>query len=471
MVQKQEMNLPKMSELSGIAKKTKWLCRIHLPRILPMDPSQAAPVMKPSRKELRNLVLAIGLGGIVEYYDAFIASFAASMVWPAVFFPNVGPALSLAYSIASFGAFYLTRPLGAIVFGHYGDKLGRRTTMVWVIAAMCIGLVGVGLTPGYASIGAASILLLVVFRLLFGMGLGGEFGGGSAWITEYAAESKRRSFWNVWVTPAPIALALAALSFAAISTATGPSFLTYGWRIPFLLGGVLAIAGLATRYRLQESPMFRALRESKSVERAPMSQALKEKWKPILLLSLAWTFGGLPSILQVPFSLSYIESLGVSSQFAPVTIVAAAVVGIPLLIGGALLGDRIGRKRTILISAALSVVSVAVYFPLVNTVNTGLIVLAQVLVFGSVMVGVSVVPAWFAEQFQTRIRQSGAGLSYQLGALFSGIITVAVLPSLIVAGGGTGAAAGNVEILSLVVCAVSIVAILVMTETKGKPVV
>jgi MFS family permease len=426
--------------------------------------------MQPSRKELRNLVLAIGLGGIIEYYDAFIASFAASSVWPVVFFPNVGPALSFAYSIASFGAFYLTRPVGALIFGHYGDRLGRRTTMVWVITAMCIGLIGVGLTPGYASIGVASIALLVVFRLLFGLGLGGEFGGGSAWITEYASKSKRRSFWNVWVTPAPIALALAALSFAAISSATGASFLTYGWRIPFLLGGVLAVAGLVTRYRLQESPMFRALRESKAVERTPVTQALKERWRSILLLALAWTFGGLPSILQVPFSLSYLESLGISSQFAPVTIVIAALVGIPLLIGGALLGDRIGRKRTILLSAFLSMISVAIYFPLLNTASTGPVVLAQVLAFGSVMIGVAVVPAWFAEQFPTRIRQTGAGLSYQLGALFAGIITVAILPSLIVAGGGVGTASSYVEILALVVCVVSLISILRVPETKAKPV-
>jgi MFS family permease len=436
-----------------------------------LAPSQTIAITAPPRRELRNLVIAIGLGGIVEYYDAFIASFAASSVWPAVFFPSVGPVLSLAYSIASFGAFYLTRPLGALIFGHYGDKLGRRTTMVWVITAMCIGLVGVGLTPGYASIGVTAIALLVIFRLLFGLGLGGEFGGGAAWITEYASKSKRRSFWNVWVTPAPVALALAALSFAIISSATGSGFLTYGWRIPFLLGGVLAVVGLVTRYRLQESPMFRSLRDSRAVERAPMAQALKERWKSILLLALAWTFGGLPSILQVPFSLSYLESLGVSSQFAPVTIVVAAVVGIPLLIGGALLGDRIGRKRTILVSCVLSILSVAIYFSLLSTLNTGLIVFAQVFVFGAVMVGVSVVPAWFAEQFPTKIRQSGAGLSYQLGALFAGIITVAILPALVVAGGGTGTASFNVQILSLAVCLVSLIAILVTTETRGKQVV
>jgi len=432
--------------------------------------SPPSPATPPTRSGLRTLVLAIGLGGIVEYYDAFIASFAASSVWPSVFFPNVGPSLSFAYSIASFGAFYLTRPVGALIFGHYGDRLGRRTTMVWVITAMCIGLVGVGLTPGYASIGVSAILLLVIFRLLFGVGLGGEFGGGAAWITEYSSTSKRRSFWNVWVTPAPIALTLAALSFAIIQSATGANFLTYGWRIPFLLGGVLAIAALATRYRLQESPMFRNLQASKSVERAPMLQALREKWKIIVLLALAWSFGGLPSILQVPFSISYIVSLGVSSSFAPVTIVIAAAVGIPLLIGGSLLGDRIGRKRTILISSLLSMISVVLYFPLLNTGNIGMIVLGQVLAFGSVMVGVSVAPAWFAEHFATKIRQSGAGLSYQLGALLAGIITVAILPTLVISGGGTASAATNVEILAFAVCLVSFLAILATTETKGKPV-
>jgi MFS family permease len=432
-----------------------------------LAPQRTVTVLVPPRRELRNLALAIGLGGIIEYYDAFIASFAAASVWPMVFFPNVSPSLSLAYSIASFGAFYLTRPVGALIFGHYGDKVGRRTTMIWMLLAMCIGLVGVGLTPGYASIGVIAIAMLVLFRLLFGLGLGGEFGGGAAWITEYASQSKKRSFWNVWVTPAPIALALAALSFALISSVTGPSFLTYGWRIPFLLGGVLAVLGLVTRYRLQESPMFKELRASRTVERAPVTQALREKWRAILLLSLAWMFGGLPSILQVPFSLSYLEALGVSSQFAPVTIVVAAVIGIPLLIGGSLLGDRLGRKRTILISSILSIVSVSVFFSLLNTLNPGLIVLAQVFTFGSVMLGVSVVPAWFAEHFPTRFRQSGAGLSYQLGAFVAGIITVAVLPALIVAGGGTTAASFNVAALSVAVCLVSFFAILISSETKG----
>ena len=217
-----------------------------------------------SRRELTKVTIAAGIGGVVEYYDFFIASFAAASIWPLIFFSDLGPGAAVAFSILTFGLVYITRPIGAYVFGHVGDRVGRKRTLIYTLFAMGLGLLGIALTPDYSSIGWSAIALLVFFRLLFGIGLGGEYGGAVSWITEFASRSRWRAFWNMWATPVPIGLLFASLEPSRIwASSMGGDFISYGWRILFAIGGVLVIVGLLIRYTVSESPAFREIVERK----------------------------------------------------------------------------------------------------------------------------------------------------------------------------------------------------------------
>ncbi len=420
------------------------------------------------RRELTKVTIAAGLGGIVEYYDFFIASFAAASVWPRVFFPSLGAGAAVAFSIVTFGLVYFTRPVGAYVFGHIGDRLGRRNTLIYTLLVMGVGLFGIAIIPGYASIGWTSVAFLVLFRLLFGLGLGGEFGGAVAWITEFASKSRWRSFWNLWATPVPLGLLLASLSFAYLAASLKGDFITYGWRIPFAIGGILVVIGILVRFKVSESPIFKTLLEKKAVERAPASAVLKLYWKRILLLAIAWTFmTTLVSAVEVPFSVSYLGSLGISTAFANLSVTYSVVFGIFTFLVGFAVSERLGRRRTMMIGAIWALIASIAFFPLLNTRNLALIVLADMILFGPTVFTIGAQNTLFAESFPTRFRYSGSGLSYQFGTFISGVVVVGIIPSIILGSGGVSNSWPYVALVAALVVIASLVAISLSRETKG----
>ncbi|HKJ97198.1 MAG TPA: MFS transporter, partial [Thermoplasmataceae archaeon] len=331
---------------------------------------------KNSTNALAKVTLAAGFGGFVEYFDFFIASFAAASVWPAVFFSGVHNAsLASALSFASFGVVFLARPVGAFIFGQVADRAGRRTTLLLTMTAMGVGLLGIGLAPPYASIGVTSIALLFIFRLLFGIGIGGEFGGAVSWITETSKNSKWRPFWNLWATPVPLGLLAASLSFAALASFYKASFVTVGWRIPFVFGAALVVIGVVIRYKVAESPFMRDLIDRKAVEASPASQTLKLYWKKIILLAFAIGFMiTLVSAIEVPFSVRYLATKGLPPVFLTYATSISFAFGIFTLMLGFVLGSRLGRRNMLVLGASWALVSVIIFFPLVNTMNHGLVI-------------------------------------------------------------------------------------------------
>ncbi|MGA2783210.1 MAG: MFS transporter [Candidatus Bathyarchaeia archaeon] len=421
----------------------------------------------PATREVLKVATAAGVGGLIEYFDFFIASFAAATVWPQVFFPGASASIAASSSFATFGLVFFTRPLGAYIFGHVGDRLGRRNTLVYTLLTMGIGLFGIGVTPSYAAIGDASIVLLIIFRLLFGLGLGGEFGGAVALVTEFASKSKWRSFWNLWATPIPIGLLLASLSFSALASWLKADFLTYGWRIPFIIGAGLVVVGLLLRYKVQESPLFEGLTEKKAIERAPASQVLRIYWRRILLLAVALTFmSTLVSAVQVPYSVNYLVGQSISRDFATLAITYANIFGIFTMLLGFFLGDMIGRRRAMIFSLVWALLASIIFFPLINTLNPTLIVLGELLLFAPTVCNVGPVNALFAESFPTKYRYSGSGLAYQMGTLISGVITAILLPVIIISTGGVKNSMPYVAVIAVIVVIASFIATLFIKETK-----
>lgn len=423
----------------------------------------------PSTSQIAKVTFAASIGGFIEYYDLFVASIAGAIVWPEVFFRG-GIATTLAFSIASVGVAFVMRPIGGFVFGRIGDHMGRRNTLVMTLVLLGIGVFAIGVLPGYSTIGLAAPILLFVFRGLFGLGLGGEYGGGVSWILEFASKSKWRSFWSVWAAPANIALAVASATIAFLSASMSHAdFVSYGWRIPFIIGGVVIVIAFIARYRLQESPLFKPIKERGDVAKAPAAEAVKKYWKQIIALALIGGSiqGGLTTSLLVPYSLSYLHAIGVSTEFGSSMLSISNALGIIAFITGPYFSEKLGRKKHLLVCLIWAIVSAIIFLPLVNTTSLALIALAYIIPEVQVGFNNSAVQAISGETFPIRYRYSGAGFSYQLGNGFiAGMIVSFAIPALLDTFGVKGTAPYIVGIL-VVWQLIAIAALFLLRETKN----
>lgn len=370
------------------------------------------------------------IGTAIEYYDFLIAGFAATLVWPTLFFPSTDQSAAVLASTAAFASSFLVRPLGAFLFGHFGDRVGRKYVLVWTLVTMGFGSMGIALTPPYAAIGVLAPVLIVLFRLVQGLGVGGEFGGATTWVLEHAAKSRWRAFWTGWVSQGFAVGALAgSFTFVILGSAMPHSaFLVWGWRVPFVLGTLALAIGLVIRYRLTESPVFRNIVAQRQVERLPSAQVLKEMWRKISILSFTAWHAAAFFYLQYTFAISYIVALGVSRDVAVLTTVYLSLTQIVVIFASSLVGDRIGRKRVLLISAVATALFVYPYFLLLNTRNILLLIVGQVVMLACQQFCYGVVGAWYSEHFPAKYRYSGTGLVYYITSLL-GAGTFPVLAS------------------------------------------
>ena len=384
---------------------------------------------------LVKVTFAAAIGGIVEYYDLFVASLIGAIVWPRIFFPSPSAANSVGFSIASVGLAYIIRPVGGYIFGHIGDKMGRRDTLVITLILLGSSMLAVGLLPTYSTIGMAAPILLFILRGIFGIGVGGEFGGAVAWILEFAANSKRRSFWAIWSAPSLVGLALAGWTVSLFGSILKDDFYTYGWRIPFIIGTVLVVIGFIARYRLEESPLFKAIKEKGKVEKAPAAGVLRHHWKTVSALATITGAiqAGTTSGLVTPFSVAYLTQKG----FPFVTVsefvgTANTLSIIPYLIGP-FFCEKLGRKRHLLISILWCLVGVIIFFPLIDTLSASLIFLSYLILDCQRSFNNAAVLATSGESFPIRYRYSGSGLSFQIGnGLFNGIQLTIIFPLIYV---------------------------------------
>jgi metabolite-proton symporter len=420
-------------------------------------------------RSLARIVSASLVGTTVEWYDFFLYSSAAALVFNKLFFPTADPLTGTLLAFTTYAIGFLARPIGGLVFGHFGDKIGRKKLLVLSLLLMGAATFGMGLLPTYATIGVAAPILLTLLRLVQGFALGGEWGGAVLIVSEHGG-AERRGFWASWPqcgAPGGNLLATAVLAVLA-AVQTDEAFMSWGWRIPFLLSAVLVVIGLWIRLAVAESPVFLAAQrkaEARGVaERAPIVQVFRHSWRQVLIAMGARMGENVSYYVITAFILVYVttsldlaKSVGLNA-----VLIGSAVHFATIPLWGAL-SDRVGRRAVYLFGAVGMAVWGFVFFALLDTRSFGVIVLATTV--GLVLHGAMYGPqaAFFSELFGTRVRYSGASVGYQLASILAGAVAPLVAVALLDAWDSTL----PVSLYLAAMCVLTIVAVLVARETRG----
>ncbi len=402
---------------------------------------------------IRQVVAASFIGTTIEWYDFFLYGTAAALVFNELFFPTFDPLAGTLAAFATFAAGFLARPLGGIVFGHYGDRIGRKTMLVLTLLIMGGATFLIGLLPSYETIGIAAPALLVLCRLLQGFAVGGEWGGAVLMAVEHSPPD-RRGFYGSWPqSGSPAGLVLATAAFGAVSLLPAEQFLTWGWRIPFLLSILLVFVGLFIRLQILETPAFERIKEAGAEAQMPIIEALRRHPKNIGLAVCMCVAPFLNFYLFAVFILTYATTqLGLPRSVALLAVMTAAAIEVITIPAYAALSDRIGRRLVFIGGAVAFLIYAFPFFWIINSGSAVAFVVATV-------VGLAVVhPAMygplatlFAELFSARVRYSGASIGYQIGAIFGGGFAPLILTSLLAATGGDSWALSVYMMLAAVV--------------------
>ncbi|MFC4008556.1 MFS transporter [Nonomuraea purpurea] len=372
-----------------------------------------------NRRNLVRAVIASAVGTSIEWYDFFLYGFAASTIFAELFFPTSDPTTGLLLALGTYFGGFAARPIGAAIFGHYGDRIGRKATLIITLMSMGVATMLVGLVPTYEQIGIWGGILLTVLRLLQGISVGGEWGGSVLLATEWGkSRGGLRGFLGSWPQfGVPVGLVLGYLALEVFQ----PLDPYWGWRIPFLLSIVMAGIGLYIRLGIMETPVFRKVLEDKRVERVPVREVIVRNWREIVLSALLRTGQQAPFYIFTVFILSYAtKNLGFSAGQIYPYVIAAGIVSLFTVPFWGYVSDRVGRRRLYIVGAALMVVWSFVYWPLLDTRVPGLVLLAIVLSAPIHDIQYGPQATFIAESFTGRLRYSGASLGYQLASVTAG---------------------------------------------------
>jgi metabolite-proton symporter len=426
--------------------------------------------IKGARSTTTRVVAASMVGTIIEWYDFFLYGTAAALVFNKLFFPSSNPLMGTLLSFLTYALGFVARPFGGLLFGHYGDRLGRKRLLVLSLLMMGIGTFAIGLLPTYATIGLAAPVLLTLLRLVQGFAVGGEWGGAVLMVSEHSP-GRHRGFWaSLPQAGVPLGNLLSA-GVLAILAAVQPdaTFLSWGWRVPFLLSGVLVLIGLWVRLAVEESPLFleaqRKSAQQGGVQRAPVLVLLRQYWREVLIAMGARFVENISYYVITTFVLVYIVSQVKLSRGLALNalLIASAVHALCIPLWGAL-SDRIGRRPVYLFGAAATGAWAFVFFALLDTRSFPAIVAAVTI--GLVLHGAMYGPqaAFFSEMFGTSVRYSGASIGYQLASVVAGSLAPTIATALLVAY-GSGL---PIAIYVAAAAVVTLLAVLVSSETRSR---
>jgi metabolite-proton symporter len=416
--------------------------------------------------QLRRAVIASTIGTAIEWYDFFLYSTVTGLVFAKLFFPHSDPWVGTLEAFAIYAVGFIARPVGAAIFGHYGDRIGRKSTLIATLLLMGLATFAVALVPTYSSIGIWGAVILTVLRFIQGIGVGGEWGGSVLMSMEWARDDRSRGLVASWPQfGVPCGLFLANLAVLAFSQMSGEAFLAWGWRVPFALSLILVGVGLYIRLGILETPVFARLMAERKIERTPMLSVIQRHPREVLLSAFARMSEQAPFYIFTAFIFSYgIGTLHVSRNFLLTAVLSASVLSFVSIPVFGHLSDRIGRRNMYMIGAAVTGVFGFVYFPMLNTGSEAIIFLAIILSLVPHDMQYGPQAALIAESFTGSLRYSGASMGYQLSSIIAGG------PAPLIAAWLFGAFQSATAIaVYIAVCAViTLVATWLMSDYTGK---
>jgi MFS family permease len=401
-------------------------------------------------------------GAFIEYYDFFIYGYSAGTAFPAIFFPRLPPTEALLFSFLAFGAGFPARLLGAFLFGHFGDRAGRKFTflvnIILVGAATCL----TGLLPGYATLGIAAPILLVVLRIVQGIGMGGEFGGASSLLAEFAAQRTRRAFW---MSLASLGVPLGSISASVVLLMMSKTFATSGWRVAMLLSVVIVIPALLARYKVADSPLFEQLKQTDKLAPLPSFGVLKHHSGSVILLALVVAFVSMDGYVAGTYFISFMRFAGIPlATTAAIMIVSRAGSFLGVLASGPV-ADFCKRRVAAYLAIGLTTL---LSYPLALAVlskSIAIVILMETLVH---LLGVGILlglaPTLACESFPTKFRYSGTGISFNLAGVLGGMIAPSLLAGLV--GHDVFHKWYYIPVIYGIYCAVGMIALRFIRETR-----
>jgi metabolite-proton symporter len=413
-----------------------------------------------------KVAMASFIGTTIEYYDFFIYGTAAALVFPRLFFPDASPLMGTLLSFATFGVGFLARPLGGIIFGHYGDRVGRKKMLIISLMGMGLATLLMGLLPGYAQIGIAAPILLTVLRLFQGVMVGGEWGGATLMAVEHAPKGKKGFYGAFPQTGAPAGTALATVAFLAVATLPDEAFLSWGWRVPFLASAILVVVGLIIRLSISESPAFAAAREQQEIVKVPLVEAFKRHPKEIFLIAGTYLSQGVLAYITMSYLVNYGSNVvGLDRTAALMGVFIAAVVATVLYPVFGALSDTWGRKTMYFIGAVAMLLCIWPTFALINTGTVGGFIAAVVLLFGIAMPpAAGVTGSLFSMVFSREVRYTGASVGYTISQIAGPAFAPTIATALFAAYGTSDA----VVVYLLAVALVSVVSVALLPGGWGR---
>jgi len=430
------------------------------------SPAQSGTVTLDARTRRRAL-WGSAVGSTIEWYDYFLYGTMSGLIFGPLFFPSDNAAVSQMLSLATFALAFVIRPFGGVIFSHIGDRIGRKKTLVITLSLMGVSTVLMGVLPTYAAIGLAAPILLTVLRVLQGVALGGEWGGGLLLAVEYSEKNRRGLYGAVPQTGAMLGLALGNIAvLASDAVFSDDQFESFGWRIPFLLSAVLLVVGLWIRKKIDETPSFKKVVESGTKAKVPLVETFRNHRWTVLMATGAKVVETSTFFIFATFTLSYAVSLGFERSTVLNAILVSAIVGFGAMLAVGAISDRIGRKRTFLGGTVAIFVYAIPFFWLLNQGSVVLLYVACLIGFGLIWpIYGALIGTLLAESFTPDIRYTGSSLGYQIGAAIAGGPAPLIATALLTAYDGAYVPIG----LFVMTCAaISFIAVSFAKERAGQ---
>lgn len=416
--------------------------------------------------KMRKIAIASVIGTTVEWYDLFLYGTASALVFNRVFFPELPPAVGTIVAFLTFASAYVARIVGAVIFGHFGDKLGRKSMLLISLLMMGGATVGIGLVPDYYAIGIAAPLILLALRLIQGLALGGEWGGAVLMTVEHSPSHKRGWYGSLVQVGVPAGTLIANLAFLIIiGSVSDEALLSWGWRIPFLLSALLVAVGIYIRVTMEETPSFKQVRDEGAKAKLPFAYLIRHYWKQVLLGGVATLSTGSTFTLLVASGVAYgTDEIGYSKDlmlWAVLTACVIALFAIPLF---GKLSDKIGRKKIIAAGIIAEILLAFPFFWLLNTGTPALVFVAYSLMMIAFCANYGPIATFLAELFGSKIRYSGLSVAYMLSGLLGSAITPAVTVWLLELTGESASVAWYIGFAALL----SLIALFLLSDNRLK---